>query len=85
MRKALIAAMAALAAGAAGLGAGYYLWGIPTDWYAVDVAKLGEAPENDLIRYGRELIVDTPRYIGKSAIDPAMRYAVTTCPARTAI
>jgi len=69
----LVGVLAATAV--AGLGMGYVLWGIPTDWYAVDVAKLGKGPENDLIRYGRELIVDTPRYIGKSAIDPAMRYA----------
>lgn len=60
---------------AAGLVAGYVLWGTPTDWYAVDISKLGKAPANDLIRYGRDLIVDTPRYIGKNAADPAMRYA----------
>jgi hypothetical protein len=30
MRKGLIAATAALVAGTSGLGAGYYLWGIPT-------------------------------------------------------
>jgi thiosulfate dehydrogenase len=74
MRKALILVMAVLAA-ATGLGAGYYLWGVPTDWYAVDISKLGKGTENDLIRYGRELIVNTPRYIGKNATDPAMRYA----------
>jgi thiosulfate dehydrogenase len=62
---------------AAGLAAGYVLWGTgtPTDWYAVDISKLGRGSENDLVRYGRELIVDTPRYIGKNAADPAMRYA----------
>jgi thiosulfate dehydrogenase len=74
MLKALIVVIAALAA-AAGLGAGYYLWGIPTDLYAVDLAKLGKGTESDLIRYGRELIVNTPRYVGKNAADPAMRYA----------
>jgi hypothetical protein len=31
MRKALIVVIVALAA-VAGLGAGYFLWGIPTDW-----------------------------------------------------
>ncbi|MBC8013848.1 MAG: hypothetical protein H7X74_07205, partial [Methyloceanibacter sp.] len=60
---------------AAGLGAGYVLCGIPTDWYAIDVAKLGKGAENDLIRYGRDLIVNTPRHIGKNAADPAMRFA----------
>jgi thiosulfate dehydrogenase len=75
MRKALIVVMAVLVAAAAGFGAGYVLWGVPTDWYAVDVTKLGKGAENDLVRYGRELIVDTPRHIGKNAADPAMRYA----------
>lgn len=74
MRKALIVVMAVLAAGA-GLGAGYLLWGIPTHWYAVDLSRLGKGTQSDLIRYGRELIVNTPRYIGKNATDPAMRYA----------
>ena len=38
---------------AVGLGAGYMLWGVPTNWYAVsDVGKLAPSPENDLIRYG---------------------------------
>lgn len=62
---------------ALGIAVGYVLWGTPTNWYAAvpDVAKLGPGPENDLIRYGKELIVDTPRYIGKDATDPAMRYA----------
>jgi hypothetical protein len=32
MRKALIVAMAVLVAAAAGFGAGYVLWGTPTDW-----------------------------------------------------
>ncbi|HUU36364.1 MAG TPA: c-type cytochrome, partial [Vicinamibacterales bacterium] len=58
----------------AGFGAGYLLWDEQADWYAADVATLGPGPENDLIRYGQELIVDTPRYIGKSAQDPAMAF-----------
>ncbi len=62
-------------AAAAGVGAGYFLWGQKPDWYAVVVTKLGQGEENDLIRYGRELIVNTPRYIGKNAANPAMRYA----------
>lgn len=61
---------------AVGLGVGYVLWGTPTDWYAVSsVGKLAPSPENDLIRYGQDLIVNTPRYIGKNAADPAMRLA----------
>jgi thiosulfate dehydrogenase len=74
MRNALIIVIAVLAA-AAGMGAGYYLWGTPTDWYSVDISKLGKGTESELIRYGRELIVNTPRYVGKNATDPAMRYA----------
>ena len=63
---------------AAGAGVGYYLWGQPVNgvnWYAADIAKLGPGPQNDLIRYGKDLIVDTARYVGKNATDPAMRYA----------
>ena len=59
----------------AGLRPGYYLWGIHKDWYAVDIAKLGPGAENDLIRYGRDLIVNTPKHLGKNAVNPAMRYA----------
>jgi thiosulfate dehydrogenase len=62
-------------AAAAGLGIGYLLWDQPVSWYTADVSKLGPGPENDLIRYGKELIANTPRYIGKSAEDPAMRFA----------
>ncbi|HLC08835.1 MAG TPA: c-type cytochrome, partial [Methyloceanibacter sp.] len=59
-----------------GLLAGYLLWGRAVDWYSVpDVAKLKESPENDLIRYGKELIVDTAGQIGKSAKDADKRYA----------
>ena len=61
----------------AGAGAGYYagnyLLDRPVNWYAADISKLGPGPENDLIRYGRDLIVNTPRHIGKNATDPAMR------------
>jgi thiosulfate dehydrogenase len=57
-----------------GLGVGYLIWGWPTNWYTADVNRLGPGAENDLIRYGRDLIVDTPRHIGKSAADPAMRF-----------
>ena len=60
---------------AAGLGAGYLLWGWPTNWYARDVTNLPASPENDIIRYGHSLIVDTPKHIGKAASDPQKRYA----------
>jgi thiosulfate dehydrogenase len=64
---------------AAGAGAVYYagydLRGASVNWYAADIAKLGPGPQNDLIRYGKDLIVDTARYVGKNATDPAMRYA----------
>lgn len=75
--RALLIEIGLVLAVALGLGAGYVLWGTPTNWYAAvpDVAKLGPGPENDLIRYGKELIVDTARHIGKNATDPAMRYA----------
>ena len=47
----------------------------PVNWYAADIIQARPGPENDLIRYGRDLIVNTPRHIGKNATDPAMRYA----------
>ena len=75
MLKALLVIILLVLATAGGLGAGYYLWGIQKDWYAVDIAKLGAGAENDLIRYGRDLIVDTPKHIGKNATNPALRYA----------
>ena len=75
MLKALFVLFLIGIAAAAGVGAGYFLWGQKPYWYAVDVTKLGPGEENDLIRYGRELIVNTPRYIGKNAANPAMRYA----------
>jgi thiosulfate dehydrogenase len=73
--KALILAVVLVGALAAGLAGGYFLWGVPTDWYATDIAKLGKGAEDDFIRYGRELIVDTPRHVGRNAVDPAKRYA----------
>jgi thiosulfate dehydrogenase len=63
----------------AGAGGGYYaaryVLDRPVNWYAADITKLEPGPEADLIRYGRDLIVNTPSHIGKNATDPAMRYA----------
>ena len=75
--RALLIEIGLVLAVAMGIAIGYIVWGTPTNWYAAvpDVAKLGKGPENDLIRYGKELIVNTPRHIGKDATDPAMRYA----------
>jgi thiosulfate dehydrogenase len=71
----LFAFITLVVATAAGLGIGYLLWGEQPNWYAVDVTGLGQGPQADLIRYGRDLITDTSRYIGKSATNPSMRYA----------
>jgi thiosulfate dehydrogenase len=72
----LFAVAALVLTAGAGLGIGYLVWGWPANYYAGhDVAKLPPSPENDLIRYGWQLIVETPRLIGKSASDPAKRYA----------
>ena len=57
-----------------GFGGGYLLWDKQANWYKADIAKLEPGPDSDLIRYGKELIVNTPRHIGKSAEDPAMAY-----------
>jgi len=74
--RALLIEIGLVLAVAIGIGVGYVLWGEPTNWYAVaNVDKLGPGPENELIRYGKDLIVNTPRYIGKNAAVPAMRYA----------
>jgi thiosulfate dehydrogenase len=75
--RALLIEIGLVLAVAVGVAVGYFLWGTPVNWYTAvpDVAKLGPGPENDLIRYGKDLIVNTPRYIGKNDTDPAMRYA----------
>ena len=75
--RALLIEIGLVLAVAMGIAIGYVVWGTPTNWYAAvpDVAKLGPGAENDLIRYGKDLIVNIPRHIGKNATDPAMRYA----------
>ena len=67
--------IALVAALAAGLGAGYIIWGWPTNWYARDVTNLPPSPTNDVILKGHALIVDTATHIGKNAADPQNRYA----------
>ena len=66
----------AAAGTAVGLAIGYLEWNCPHDWYAVkDVSALPRSPENDLVRYGSQLITETAGHIGKSATDPARRYS----------
>jgi thiosulfate dehydrogenase len=67
--------IALVAALAAGLGAGYAIWGWPVNSYARDVTNLPPSPANDVIRQGHALIVDTATHIGKNAADPQKRYA----------
>lgn len=73
MRTVVFEICIALAA-LAGFGVGYLLWDKQAAHYDIDISTLGPGPENDLIRYGHALIVNTPRYIGRSAEDPAMAY-----------
>ncbi len=74
--KTIAAVIALVVAVAAGLGAGYLFWGRATDWYAVkNPETLPASAENDLIRYGRDLVVDTAAHIGRGAADPALAYA----------
>jgi thiosulfate dehydrogenase len=59
-----------------GVVTGYLLWGRQPDWYAYhDADKLPPGPENDLIRHGRDLVVNTAKIIGPHAADPQMRFA----------
>jgi len=65
-----------LAGAAAGLAAGYLLWGGRPNWYAVrDVGKLPADRQNDLAAYGYQLIINTQRYLGPDVADAAMRFA----------
>lgn len=72
-----IAAALALAVGiGAGIAGGYMIWGWPKDWYAFrDPMKLPDTPENALVQYGFQLVVDTPQHIGPLASDASMHYA----------
>lgn len=73
----IIAIAVAVAVGiAAGLGGGYARWGWPKDWYVFhDPAKLPATPQNDLIRLGLDIMVNTPAHIGPAASDPEKRFA----------
>ncbi|HMN86176.1 MAG TPA: c-type cytochrome [Bauldia sp.] len=74
-RRAIAVAAVAVVAALAGLGAGYALWS-PPDWYADRTPdRLPPGPENDLVRYGWQIVVETPQHIGPLAADPAKRYA----------
>ena len=65
----------AILAAAAGLGAGYWRWGWPVDWYAGHDAAALPAGTDDPVRYGWQLVISTPEHIGRNAAAPAMRYA----------
>jgi thiosulfate dehydrogenase len=73
--RAVFLALALIGAAAAGLVTGYLIWGWPQDWYRADLAKLPQGAESDLIRYGAKLVIETPRSIGKDAVDPQLRFA----------
>jgi thiosulfate dehydrogenase len=77
IRRKTVALVASLVVAlAVGVAAGYALWGWPTNWYAFrDPGKLPASEENDLIRYGYRLVLETPQIIGPLASDPAMRFA----------
>src|SRR6516225_6219749 len=80
----LFAFIALVVATVAGLGIGYLLWDQHPNWYAVDVNKLGPGPEADLIRYGRDLIVNTPPISARARPIPPCAMPAMTSPARTA-
>ena len=76
MRRGMIGVVLILAGAAAGLAAGYLLWGGGPNWFAVrDVERLPANPQNDMITYGYRLIINTQRYLGPEAADPVMRFA----------
>ena len=75
LRFALELFAVAIVAGLTGLGIGYFSWGRPHDWYVAKDASEVQGSDGELIRYGRQLIVETPRLIGKSATDRSMRFA----------
>ena len=74
-RQILIFALGLVGAAVIGLGIGYLVWGWPHDWYRSNLDKLPPGPESELIRYGSQLIIETPRHIGKNAEDVTKRFA----------
>lgn len=44
-------------------------------WSIPDVKDIPDNKYGDLVKYGRELIVNTSKYIGPEVDDPAMRFA----------
>jgi thiosulfate dehydrogenase len=73
MRAAVLAIAVALVVGVA---AGYVAWGWPKDWYAFrDPDRLPASPENDLIRYGHDIVIRTAQTIGPLAAEPDRRFA----------
>jgi thiosulfate dehydrogenase len=73
---ALLLSLVALCFALIGFGAGYIKWGWPTNWYASrDADLLPKNAENDLIREGWKILIETPRLIGKDASDPSKRFA----------
>src|SRR5262245_40707385 len=61
---------------AIGVASGYLLWGREPDWYqGHDVNALQASPDNDLIRYGRDLVVSTAEHIGPQAANAEARFA----------
>ncbi|MET0482181.1 MAG: c-type cytochrome [Aestuariivirgaceae bacterium] len=71
-----IVAVALVIALGLGVATGYALWGREPDWYAShDADKLPPGQENDLIRFGRDLVVNTAKIIGPQASDPQRRFA----------
>ena len=78
MQRRNILGLLLLTAFAAGMGVitGYVLWGRSQDWYRPrDLTVLPQNSESELIRYGRDLLIDTARHIGRSAEDASKRYA----------
>jgi thiosulfate dehydrogenase len=75
-RLPLAVAASVLIAVLAGVLIGYARWGRQPDWFQPrDLAALPAGAESDRIRYGWALVVETPRHIGRHALDPARRYA----------
>lgn len=75
MRWGLVAAgVIAVAAVAAGIGIGHALWAEPEYYAPTDAGDLPAGGDNDLIRLGWAIIIDSARHIGKDAEDPALRY-----------